>query len=247
MSLTSFPAFAGSTENTLSAPWYMQVARGLVPGASLVSLQGYAVSVGTSFVPLWDANTAYVYPTSALTMTYASTSAETVTYAVAGLDINYAPISDTVTFTASTTGVSGGVQFFRILSMTNTSGTNVGTVTAKNGATTYAQINAANGKTNWCLYTVPAGYTFYLTRAQAFSQNNGSQFATYNVYTQTVSGGITTSNNVLTAPFTQYYISTRVTPRPYPQKTDIQWQLKQSVTAPGSVQLEGVLILNGSA
>lgn len=236
-----------NNENPISLPPYLQVARGLVSGASVVSLQGYNASIGTSFVPVWDANVAYVYPTSALTMTYASTATETLTMTVTGLDINYAIISDTVTFTASTTGTSGGVQFFRINNMTITSGTNAGNVTAKNGANTYAQINAGNGRTNWTLYTVPAGYTLYLTRAQAFTTNNGNNYATYNVYSQTITGGVTTSNNVLTAPFTPNYSSLRVAPRPYLQKTDIQWQLKQTAAAPGSIQLEGFLIATGTA
>lgn len=34
----------------------------------------------------------------------------------------------------------------------------------------------------------------------------------------------------------------RIVPRGYPEKTDIQWQLSQDQIAPGSIQLEGILI-----
>jgi hypothetical protein len=36
----------------------------------------------------------------------------------------------------------------------------------------------------------------------------------------------------------------RVVPRAYTEKTDIQWQLYQSNPAPGSIQLEGILVNN---
>lgn len=41
--------------------------------------------------------------------------------------------------------------------------------------------------------------------------------------------------------------STRVVPRAYVEKTDVQWQLKQSNAAPGSIQLEGILIKNNAS
>jgi hypothetical protein len=91
---------------------------------------------------------------------------------------------------------------------------------------------------------VPAGYTFYLERAQAFTTNNGNQFCTYRVWSRVFVGGVSTVNVVLNAPFTQAYSSTRVVPRPYAEKTDVQWQLMQSAAAPGSIQLEGILIKN---
>jgi hypothetical protein len=125
-----------------------------------------------------------------------------------------------------------------------TSGTANDTIVATNNGTTYAQINSGAGRSQASIYTVPAGYTFYLTRAQAFTTNNGAQYCTYRVYSQTISGGVTTPLVVLSAPFTQFYSSTRIVPRAYAEKTDIQWQLKQSNAAPGSIQLEGILIKN---
>ena len=61
------------------------------------------------------------------------------------------------------------------------SGSPAGNITAKNGGTTYAQINAGIGRTQMSIYTVPAGYTFYLNRAQGFTSTfyTASQFTTY--------------------------------------------------------------------
>lgn len=236
------------TRTGASEPFELQVARGQISWHSLVNVQGYNDSHGTTFRAVWEKShdTDYVFPSSAVAMTFSSTLAETVTMTVFGLDANYAIKTAVVTFSNSTTGVvtSGTSTFFRINAMQISSGTSVGVITAANGGVTYAQINVGLGRSQASIYTVPSGYTFYLTRAQAFTTNNGAQFCTYRVYSQTISGGITTPNVVLSAPFTQFYSSTRVVPRGYNEKTDIQWQLKQSNAAPGSVQLEGILIKN---
>ena len=236
------------TENTIGADWYTQVGRGKVPGASLVNVQGYNTAMPSGFRAAWElANTvAYVFPPSALAMAFTSSSAETLTMRVDGLDANYVTKTATVTFTASTTGTVtvGDSTFFRINRMTITSGTSVGNISATNGGVTYSCITAGAGISQASILTVPAGSTFFLTRAQAFTTNNGTQYCTYRVFSQTIVGGVTTPQTVLSAPFTQFYSSTRVVPRGYVEKTDIQWQLSQSNPAPGSIQLEGILIAN---
>lgn len=230
-------------------PFELQVARGQIPDHALVNVQGFNTAQSTDFRAVWELSNsvAYVYPASAVAMTFSSTSAETVTMTVFGLDATYAVKTAVVTFSGSTSGVvtTGTDTFFRINAMQITSGTSVGTITAVNGGVTYAQINAGTGRSQASIYTVPLGYTFYLTRAQAFTTNNGNNYCTYRVYSQTISGGVITANTVLSAPFTQAYSSTRIVPRGYPEKTDIQWQLSQSNSAPGSIQLEGILIANG--
>lgn len=247
MTINAYTPFV-DTENTIGADWYTQVGRGKVPGASLVNIQGNNTAMPTTFRAAWElANTtAYVFPASALAMAFTSSSAETLTMRVDGLDANYATKTATITFTASTTGVVtvGDATFFRINRMIVTSGTNVGNISATNGGVTYSYIAAGGGTSQASVYTVPAGSTFFLTRAQAFTTNNGTQYCTYRVFSQTITGGVTTSQIVLAAPFTQFYSSTRIVPRGYVEKTDIQWQLSQSNPAPGSIQLEGILIAN---
>lgn len=234
----------GTTE-----PFELQLGRGQISLHSLVNVQGFNASHATTFRAVWEKSdtTDYVYPSSSVAMDFTSGSSETLTMRVFGLDSDYSVKTATVQFSASTTGTvtSGTSSFFRINAMQITSGTSAGTVVATNGGVTYAQIEAGTGRSQASIYTVPLGYTFYLTRAQAFTTNNGAQYCTYRVWSQTIVGGTATPNVVLNAPFTQFYSSTRVVPRGYPEKTDIQWQLKQSNAAPGSIQLEGVLIKNG--
>lgn len=239
------------TKLGLYEPFELQVGRSQITGHSLVNIQGYNAAHGVTFRAAWEKSntTDYAFPAAAVAMTFSSTLAETVTVRVDGLDDTYAAKTATIQFTAGTTGVvtSGTATFFRINAIQITSGTSVGVITAVNGGVTYAQINAGTGRSQASIYTVPLGYTFYLNRAVAYSTNNGAQYCTYRVLSQTISSGVTTQSAVLTAPFTQTYSSLRVLPRAYPEKTDIQWQLMQSNSAPGSVQIEGILIKNDGA
>ena len=243
-----YEVFMSDNTTVQSADFVLQVERGKVPGVTSVNIQGYNSAMPAAWRPAWELadTTAWNYPASAVTMSFTSGSTETLTMVVSGLDINYAIKTATVTFTASTTGVVtvGDANFFRINRMQITSGTSVGRIVATNNGTTYSCINAGTGISQSSTYTVPAGYTFYLNRVNAYTTNNGTQYCSYRIYTQRISGGVTTPQIVLTAPFTQFYSTLRVVPRAYVEKTDIQWQLFQSNPAPGSIQLEGILVSN---
>lgn len=239
------------TQNGRFEPFELQVARGQITGHALTNVQGYNSAHGTTFRAVWELSntTDYVYPSASVTMAFTSSLSETLTLRVDGVDETYAAKTAIVTFNASTTGVvtSGTAAFFRINAMQITKGTAADTVVATNGGVTYAQINPGTGRSQASILTVPLGYTFYLTRAQAFTTNNGAQFCTYRIWSRTFVAGVSTPNIVLSAPFTQAYSSTRVISRAYPEKTDIQWQLMQSNAAPGSIQLEGIMIKNDGA
>lgn len=236
------------TQNGRLEPFELQVGRGQITGHTLVNVQGYNALHGTTFRAVWEKSdtTDYVYPASSVTMAFTSSLAETLTLRVEGLDADYVMKTAIVTFDNSTTGTvtSGTADFFRINAMQITKGTAADTVVATNGGVTYAQINAGTGRSQASILTVPAGYTFFLIRSQAFTTNNGNQFCTYRVYSRSFVNGVSTPTIVLSAPFTQAYSSTRVVPRGYLEKTDVQWQLMQSNAAPGSIQLEGILIKN---
>jgi len=248
----SSQAGVSSTESTLVAPWYMQAARGLVPGASVVNIYGYQPSVGTTFIPVWENATTYTYPGSATTMLlYSSSGSDTaVSVLIQGLDASYNILTETLVLTNGTTGVTTANSYLRINGISVTGSNNaVGTIYLSNAGktTTYAQINAGYGKNQAMVYTVPNGYTFYLTRSNAYSNQVGnvsSAYCTYRVYTQ--SNGLV--QVVLQAPFTNLYGTLRVAPRGYAQKTDIQWQANTpSSTAAVGIGVEGVLISNTAA
>ena len=106
-------------------------------------------------------------------------------------------------------------------------------------------IEANAGRSQQTIYTVPAGYTFYLTQSNWYTNQTGSQTALYRSYTQSATGVI---NTILTFPFIDQYNSVKVVPRPYLEKTDIQWQVQSSTgTSRVGGQIEGYLILNSLA
>jgi hypothetical protein len=237
--------------NSVSAiPWELQVARGKISGVTGLSIAGYNASVGTQWAAIWEYATPYVYLPSAQTLRVWSNSAsDTNLYVlINGLDASYNPISETVHLTNGTTGVMTTNSYFRIQTMNLTTSTsNVGNISiGKSDKTiTCATIMPDAGRSQMCVYTVPAGYTFYLTQANILTNQVGSQTATYRSYTKDVNG---VTNSIIIFPFVDIYNSRKVCARPYAEKTDIQWQAQASngTSAVGG-QIEGFLIANSVA
>ena len=232
-------------------PFDLQVARGQVYGHSVLNIYGYQASVGTSFVPVWEGNSSYTFPSSAIQMHLVSsvnTGADaTSLITINGLDANYNQISENIKLNG-TTAVTTVKSYFRINSMAVASGAPTGNITLKDTSDTtlYAEIAAGNGRTLMGIYTVPAGYTFYLSRIDINTSLNANPagFATYQNY-QTNSAGV--SSVTVVAPFTNNYHTQRVMPRLVSEKTDIQLQAKVSTgTAALTVSQEGYLIKNAA-
>lgn len=228
--------------------WSVAVARGQVPGVVTQNIYGYQAAVTTTSIPLWESASAYTYPASATTMLlYSSSASDTnVSILISGLDASYAPQTETLILTNGTTGVTTTKLYLRINAIAVTSSPNpVGIIYLGNAAKTiiYAQIAAGVGRSQMSIYTVPAGYTFYLTRVNAYvSPNNNSNFyCNYSVWTTSnTTGAITVLQQ---APFVNTYNTLRVAPRPYLQKTDIQWRAQMSAgTSIVSIGVEGYLI-----
>jgi hypothetical protein len=210
-------------------PFELQVARGQITGHEVVNIFGYASAVSTSFVSVWENNAAYVFPTVASTMVVSSSSASdtAVSVQIFGLDASYNRITEVIALNG-TSDVATTKVYWRINNVITTVGAAVGTMYVKNaGGTTYAQIAIGSGKTNMSVYTVPAGYTAYLTQFDAFSSTSVTSgvFATFRGLL-TSSTGI--SNVVLQAPFLNTYAITRPYPIPVLEKVDLQLQCKSS-------------------
>ena len=106
MTIQIYPATTiVNNESTVAADWEVQVARGLVPGATQLNIFGYQASIGTTFLPVWENATAYTYPVSAGAMYLWSSSASdtSVQVLITGLDGSYNPASETVTVTGTGT------------------------------------------------------------------------------------------------------------------------------------------------
>lgn len=239
-----------STASLTSAPWNLQVARGIITGVSGVSISGYGSAIGTTFQPAWEDGSYVYFPSAQVVRVWSESASDTnVSVLINGLDSNYVQQTETVVITNGSTGVLTTKEFLRInsISLTQTP-QNVGVLHAGSSdkTITLAYIGTPNnitaGRSQMTVYTVPAGYTFYLTQSNWYTNQTGSQTALYRSWTQSPNGVI---NVILTFPMQQQYNSTKVVPRPYPEKTDIQWQVASSTgTSRIGGQIEGYLIKN---
>jgi len=246
------------TKNGKYEPFELEASRGQITNHSVVSIFGYQTAIPTSgFIPIWENATAYSYPSSAITMTLLSSSSSDagVSVLINGLDANYLPISETITFTAGNyTGVNTTNSYLRINNMSMTAvpsagSSNAGTIQLQNtGKTvTYAQINVGIGRTQAAIYTVPATGTFYLKRTQGWTNQvyTSGNYGTYRTWTVNAAG---VNSLVTQRPFVANFVSERWYPNVYGPKTDIQWQMSATGAAFATgFAAEGILITSDTA
>lgn len=245
---TLFEVGLTNNQSLLSGDFNLQVARGKINGVSLVNLYGYQATVDGTWIPVWENATAYTYPPNGGTtmLLYSSSASDTaVSVLIDGLDANFAPISETLILTNGATGVTTVNSYRRINNMRVT-GTNnaVGILYLSNAGktTTYAQIAIGTGKTQWSMYNVPAGYTFYLNRVTAAaSATSAAKVLGYRVLQQSAAG---IQSLLLQSPWINTYETNRVVPNPYAEKTSIQWQVTSDTTSQIGIRVEGILISN---
>jgi len=239
-------------------PFDLQVARGQIYGHSVLNVFGYNTNITSTTssqsapIAIWENAAAYVYPTTATTMTVVSSSTSDVcNMQINGLDANFNPISEVVKVNG-TTGVTTANSYLRINTLTlltPPSGyiTNQGTITVKQSTNVVAQINAGIGKNQSTIYTVPAGYSFYLEIVEVNTDNGyGGSNMYYQVQAINNATGVETA--ILQQAFTSVYTIYRSkVPFLYPEKTDIQWQVgtSNSSAVQVGVIVAGKLISNG--
>jgi hypothetical protein len=126
--------------------------------------------------------------------------------------------------------------------------TNTGTITAKITTTLYAQINPGVGQTQMSIYTVPAGYTFYLSYTQydaaiGFTSSAYMTAQEYNKFNGIDNGLVTVTHQTV---FVQKQETPFTSPIAHPEKTDLQFCVKSSAGGPltCSMYAGGYLIQN---
>jgi hypothetical protein len=245
--------YSSATRQGAYEPFDLQVSRGQVDGHTSLNIFGFSTAVGsTALGPVWEGLTlsggAYAYPSSAAPLVLVSDSASdtsALSVQIQGLDANFAPLVETIAMNG-TTNVTTTNSFLRINLMTTTNGLNVGNITAKISSTTYAKISAGIGQTQMSLYTVPKGYTFYLSYIQAdasigFTSSNYMKYAEYNK--DNVTGEINLLNQTT---FVQSLNIPYTCPIQHTEKTDIQFQIVANTGSPFSCNIYagGILIKN---
>lgn len=236
----------GNLINTFGSSANIPVADGRVEGYSVRNIFGTTAGdadiVTTEFRTPWERASNYEFPPSASTMTLVSTSTSdtAVNVLISGLDENYLPISEVRTLTG-TTGITTNNSYLRINDMVCTEGNAVGTITLSVGANVYAQIDIGSGRDQKAVYTVPAGYCFFLTRIDAFCTDaNGGKAARFRNYLRSSNGR---ELRVADTTFFENLNIMRQAPFKYDEKTDIELQLRSlSGSTFGSIFVEGILV-----
>lgn len=168
----------------------LAIAKGEVSGHSFVHKFGAVPTMSNNTTgTVWDVNDA-AYPwaswatagTVSIPAVNASDNGKTVS--IVGLDASYNPQTESVVV-SSTGTVTSTKSFLRIYRayLVNGSTDNVGNINIQKGGVTVARITAGKSQTLMAIYTVPAGYTAYLTQGtctcQAGADATGNMFVRY--------------------------------------------------------------------
>jgi hypothetical protein len=187
----------------------------------------YNILVGTVAATIWPKNTAYVFPLAASLMTlYSTSNADTTqTVLVDGLDANYNEISEVLTLNGQT-GVSTAQQFFRINGLTVLFDSPVGNIAIGTGAATagvpantYGFISAGDNMSQSAVYTVPNGWSLFLTQGSlSMGGSTGTQTVTANFYSRVNGVKYLTSKIIAANQFQPFPYNPEIE---IPEKTDI--------------------------
>lgn len=153
-------------------PFELQVSRNQIAGHRNLRINAYNLGLDNALTTVWPKDVAYVFPPSATVMTVSSSSTLDTTQSVLiqGLNASYAEIQEVVAINGQTP-VNTTLSYKRINRLQVVSGNlvgdvsvGVGTVTAGVPATTYGFIADGDGLSQSTVYTIPAGWTLYVTQ-----------------------------------------------------------------------------------
>lgn len=166
----------------------LEIAKGNVPGHSVVFVSGRHPSVATGGTPttVWN-NTANTYPWSvwnagaAVLYLNSSSASDVQTLLLTGLDASYNIITKLVTLSGTTAVTTGTTTFFRLQSAIIVTdgvlGSAVGTINIHYGSivgSIVGRIDPLASTTSMAIYTVPNGYTAFSMYGD-FSVNKNNQ------------------------------------------------------------------------
>jgi hypothetical protein len=219
-------------------PFELQVSRGQIQGHRNVTIFGFNPDVDTAQVSVWPLPSLITFPAAAIQMTVSSSSANDTsagtgarTVVVQGLNANYNEVTETVTMNGQTAVTMTNALLRVNYAYVATAGSGnsaagdiyigTGTVTAGVPATTYDIIKFDYNTTTTGSYTVPAGYTAYVSQGLfSTGQASGStqvegRLLTRGVNNIRMTAALTTLNNGVANYVFEY-------PLAIPEKTTIE-------------------------
>ena len=257
--------FSSVTRQGAYEPFELQVARGQIKGHSAFCQFGINGAVGQTLETVWVGGGTYSFPTSATTTTISSSSADDTaagtgarTVRVEGLDAAYALVSETASMNGQT-GVTLTNQYLRVNRITvltaGSGGTSAGSIYVGTGTVTTGvpavilnRTGSSSNESESAFYTVPDGYSAYITRWTMSSANAGptADIATRFVLRVRPFGGVFGYKAVYNLPGNGIYECEAAFPLPLPEKTDLEiMSLTSADSAYVSTQLQIVLIKEG--
>lgn len=221
-------------------PFQLQVARGQIAWHRSVVVFGFNGDVDSNPETIWPGGGVLAFPSAALQMTVSSSSANDTssgtgarTIYISGLDANYNEVSETITLNGQTavTTVNSYIHINEAYVATAGSGNSAagsiyigtGVVTAGVPATVYDIIAFDYNRRITGSYTIPAGYTGYVSEGLfSAGQSGGSNAVTGRLMTRgtnsiRLTAAVVTLNNG-TADYVFEY------PIGVPEKTTIEAQ-----------------------
>ena len=226
------------TQRGLYEPFELQVSRGQIAFHRNVTVFGFNADVDTTQVSVWPLPSLITFPAAAIQMTVSSSSANDTsagtgarTIVVQGLDANYNEVTEIVTMNGQT-AVTMIASLLRVnyayvatAGSGNSAAGNIyigtGTVTSGVPATVYDIIKLDYNNTTTGSYTIPAGYTAYMSQGLfSTGQASGStqvegRLLTRGVNNIRMTAAITTLNNGVANYVFEY-------PLAVPEKTTIE-------------------------
>jgi hypothetical protein len=156
----------------------LNVARGLVPGVSVVRVFGSNNNVGNSLEDIWGGGGIYPFPDTTETFTVTSSSVNDIATTGSGartltldyLDGNFDMQTETVnmngTGTVATVGAGRRLVSAKVATCGTYGGSNTGTITVTHTTSTdtLAVVAAVTGESLNGIYTIPNGMTGFVTR-----------------------------------------------------------------------------------
>lgn len=248
-----------------SEPFELQVSRGQIAYHHDLHKFGFNPDVDDALETVWTEGGLYSYLAAATVLKVSSSSTAddsagtgARTVQLFGLDANYDEINETVTLDGQT-AVNTTKSYLRINRMivrsAGSGATNAGVIYAGTGTVTagvpankYATIAVGDGQTLMALWTVPAGYTLYVSQTDvtvATTQNN--KYATVSLVARPLGEVFQVKDRFVKAE-SQTTINYSF-PLRFEEKTDIEYRcIGDSAGADIAISaaIDGVYIKNGS-
>lgn len=242
----------------LVTDFFIEVAKGNIPGHSIIHKFGHNLQVNSTRSTLWSLGTAdYVYLTENTTLKISSSSTDddvggtgALTVQLYGQDTNYAELEETITLTGQV-AVNTVNQYFRIYRMVvktaGSGGENAGIIYAGTGTVTdgvpankYAAVDAGYNQSQMALYTIPAGKTGYGTHPYV-SLGHGTTGSGDDIDAELavrpVGEVFQVKHEIHAATGSGAYVHPNWFPHIIPEKSDVE--IRAEITGNGEVEVAG--------